>query len=124
MKKGQEITGKVIELKYPNIGVVETDEGERVVVKNSLPGQKVRARINKLRHGKAEGSLLEVTEKSPSETGESCPHFGKCGGCGRIYAEVPCSTGIATRWSLPSGTNIWEGLLPWVCINETVIMTL
>ena len=84
MKKGQEITGKVIDLKYPNIGVVETDEGERVVVKNSLPGQKVRARINKLRHGKAEGSLLEVTEKSPSETGESCPHFGKCGGCNYI----------------------------------------
>ena len=64
MKKGQEIVGKVIEIRFPNIGIVETNEGERVVVKNSLPGQTVRARINKLRHGKAEGALLEVLEKS------------------------------------------------------------
>ncbi len=84
MKKGQEITGKVIDLKFPNIGVVITEDGERVIVKNSLPGQTVRARINKLRHGKAEGCLLEVTEKSELETGESCPHFGICGGCNYI----------------------------------------
>ena len=81
MKKGQEITGKVIDYKFPNIGIVETEDGERAVVKNSLPGQTVRARINKLRHGKAEGALMEVVERSPLETGESCPHFGKCGGC-------------------------------------------
>ena len=84
MKKGQEITGKVIEYKFPNIGVALTEDGERVVVKNSLPGQTVRARINKLRHGKAEGALLEVVERSPLETGESCPHFGICGGCSYI----------------------------------------
>ena len=81
MKKGQEIQGKVVNLKFPNIGIVETEEGENVVVKNSLPGQTVRARINKLRHGKAEGCLLEVVEKSALETGEGCPHFGICGGC-------------------------------------------
>ena len=87
MKKGQEITGKVIELKFPNTGIVLTEEGERVVVKNSLPGQTVRARINKLRHGKAEGCLLEVVEKSEIETGEGCPHFGVCGGC--QYISLP-----------------------------------
>ncbi|MBQ3899270.1 MAG: 23S rRNA (uracil(1939)-C(5))-methyltransferase RlmD [Lachnospiraceae bacterium] len=87
MKKGQEIVGKVIEIRFPNIGIVETKEGERVVVKNSLPGQTVRARINKLRHGKAEGALLEVLEKSELETGEGCPHFGKCGGC--TYISMP-----------------------------------
>ena len=87
MKKGQEIVGKVVEIRFPNIGIVETDEGEKVVVKNSLPGQTVRARINKLRHGKAEGALLEVIEKSELETGEGCPHFGKCGGC--TYISMP-----------------------------------
>ena len=87
MKKGQEIQGKVIEIRFPNIGIVQTKEGERVVVKNSLPGQTVRARINKIRHGKAEGALLEVVEKSPAETGESCPHFGICGGC--TYISLP-----------------------------------
>ncbi|MCR4618376.1 MAG: 23S rRNA (uracil(1939)-C(5))-methyltransferase RlmD [Lachnospiraceae bacterium] len=84
MKKGQEIQGKVTELKFPNIGIVLTEEDEKVVVKNSLPGQKVRARVNKIRHGKAEAALLEVIEKSEIETGEGCPHFGLCGGCSYI----------------------------------------
>ena len=64
MKKGQEIVGKVIEYKFPNIGIVLTEDGDRVVVKNSLPGQVVKGRVNKLRHGKAEAALIEVIEKS------------------------------------------------------------
>ena len=40
---------------------------ETAVVKNSLPGQKVKFSVNKVRKGKAEGRLLEVTEKLPLE---------------------------------------------------------
>ena len=81
MKKGQEITGKVIDIKFPNIGIVLTEDGDKVIVKNSLPGQTVRARVNKIRHGKAEAALLEVIDRSDKECGENCPHFGMCGGC-------------------------------------------
>lgn len=81
MKKGHEIIGKVVDFKFPNQGIVLTEDGSRVVVKNSLPGQTVKARVNKIRHGKAEAALLEVLEKGECECGDSCPHFGNCGGC-------------------------------------------
>lgn len=58
----------------------------RVIVKNCIPGQRVRFVINKKRGEKCEGRLLEVVKKSPLETesfnsGKVCGYFGKCGGC-------------------------------------------
>ncbi|MBQ7780957.1 MAG: class I SAM-dependent RNA methyltransferase [Lachnospiraceae bacterium] len=80
MKKGQVYEGIVERVDFPNKGVVRVGE-ETCIVKNSLPGQKIRLCINKQRKGKAEGRLLEVIEKSPLETGTPCSHFGLCGGC-------------------------------------------
>ena len=81
MKKGFRGEGLVERVDFPNKGVVVTEDGERVIVKNSIPGQKVAFGVNKVKHGKAEGRLLEVLEKSPLETEEACPYFGQCGGC-------------------------------------------
>ena len=86
MKKGQMIEGTVERIDFPNKGIVRTEDGV-CVVKNALPGQKVKAGINKVRKGKAEGRLLEITEKSPLEAGSPCPHFGTCGGC--TYISFP-----------------------------------
>ena len=66
MKKGDLIEGIVSEVKFPNKGIVETEEGA-VVVKNAITGQRVQARVNKKRKGKAEGALLSVLERSPLE---------------------------------------------------------
>ena len=82
MKKGQVIEGIVQSVEFPNKGIVAVDGEERtVIVKNTVKGQKVRASVNKIRKGKAEGRLLEVLEKSPDEMEPVCPHFGACGGC-------------------------------------------
>ena len=86
MKKGQVYEAIVERVDFPNKGVVNTGEGN-VIVKNSLPGQKVKLSVNKVRKGKAEGRLLEVIEKSPLETGTPCSHFGVCGGC--TYLSLP-----------------------------------
>ena len=86
MKKGQVYEAVVERVDFPNKGVVNTGEGN-VIVKNSLPGQKVKLSVNKVRKGKAEGRLLEVIEKSPLETGNPCSHFGVCGGC--TYLSLP-----------------------------------
>ena len=56
-------------------------------MKNTIPGQKVEFVVNKVKHQRAEGRLMEVIEKSPLETEEPCPHFGMCGGC--TYQTVP-----------------------------------
>ncbi len=86
MKKGQIIEGVVERVDFPNKGIVVCGEGA-CIVKNALPGQKVRAAVNKARNGRCEGRLVEVLEPSPLETESPCPHFGSCGGC--TYLSFP-----------------------------------
>lgn len=86
MKKGQIVEGIVRRVDFPNKGIVETEDGV-CVVKNALPGQKVQCAVNKVRHGKAEGRLLQVLAPSSLECGSPCPHFGICGGC--TYLSFP-----------------------------------
>lgn len=87
MKKGFRGTGTVERVDFPNKGIAVTDDGDRVIVKNTIPGQKVEFVVNKVKHQRAEGRLMEVIEKSTLETEEPCPHFGMCGGC--TYQTVP-----------------------------------
>lgn len=93
MKKGGIYTGYVESVDFPNKGnvIVEIEEDgqlikEKAVVKNSIPGQTVTFMVNKKKHGKCEGRLLEVVRQSDTETNERCEHFGKCGGC--VYQTV------------------------------------
>lgn len=88
MKKGQIAEGIVSRIEFPNKGIVEC-QGESCVVKNTIPGQKVKFSVNKIRKKKAEGRLLEVIERSPLEIDSPCRHFGECGGC--TYQSLPYS---------------------------------
>lgn len=82
MKKGQVYEGFVERMDFPNKGIVILDDGDKAIVKNALPGQRISFSVNKVRKGKGEGRLLEVLEKSPIERKSSpCEHFGNCGGC-------------------------------------------
>jgi 23S rRNA (uracil-5-)-methyltransferase RumA len=81
MKKGEIYEGIIEKVDFPNKGYVMVD-GQKVIVKNGIPGQKIRFLINKKRSGRAEGRLLEVLEKSPLEVREpACSIFPACGGC-------------------------------------------
>ena len=89
MKKGDMFEAVVETIDFPNKGMLYVD-GERVIVKNAIPGQKIRFVINKKRKGKCEARLLEVLEKSPLErTEDACPHFGVCG-TARLAGGIPC----------------------------------
>ena len=87
MKKGQLAEGIIDHIVFPNKGIAVTEEGEKAIVKNTIPGQKVSFRVNKNRKGKAEGRLLEILEKSPLEVESQCPHYADCGGC--TYQTLP-----------------------------------
>ena len=80
MKKGQVFEGVIEKVAFPNKGHITVD-GKTVIVKNGVPGQKVRFSVNKVRSGRAEGRILEVLEKSPLECEPVCSHFTDCGGC-------------------------------------------
>ena len=89
MKKGQILEGTIERVDFPNRGIVPLpEEGVEVVVKNGIPGQRIRFVIHKFKQGRAEGRLLEVLEKSPLETREpACSIFPACGGC--MYQTMP-----------------------------------
>lgn len=81
MKKGDICEGIIHKVEFPNKGIINIEE-TKVIVKNGIPGQKVRFAIQKKRSGRMEGRLLEVLEKSPLETREPvCDEFPECGGC-------------------------------------------
>ena len=53
-----------------------------MIVKNGIPGQKIRFQIHKKRKNRCEGRLLEVLERSPQEKRDPvCHQFPACGGC-------------------------------------------
>ena len=54
MKKGQVYEGIIEAVDFPNKGRIHLPMEEKVVVvKNGVPGQKVRVSVNKIRQGKA-----------------------------------------------------------------------
>ena len=77
MKKGEIYEGIVEKTEFPNRGIIRAED-RRIIIKNTLPGQKIRYRLKKLRKGTGEGQLLEVLEPSPLEVSPACPHFGQC----------------------------------------------
>ena len=117
MRKGDVFEGKVLRMDFPNKGIIEA-EGERIVVKNALPGQKIRGVLTKKRKGTCEGRLLAVLEPSPVEDGgQACPHSGLCGGC--LYQGFPYEEQLAVKESqvrallapvLPEGSYVFEGI--------------
>lgn len=117
MKKGQILEGYIERVDFPNKGfaVVEGEE-KKVIVKNTVPEQKVRFAVNKIRKGQAEGRLLEILEHSPEECQPACPHFGACGGC--TYQNLPYEKQVemkeaqihAMMDAAVDGDYIWEGV--------------
>ena len=81
MRRGDIVEGIVERVDFPNKALVRLDESHTVTVKNAIPGQKVSARIKKVRHGNAEGNLVQIIDKAENEIEPLCPHFGNCGGC-------------------------------------------
>ena len=49
MKKGQVYEATVERVDFPNKGAAQTGEGT-VIVKNSLPGQRIKLSVNKIRN--------------------------------------------------------------------------
>lgn len=80
MKKKDIIELKIEDVEFPSKGIGYY-EGKKIYVKNTIPDQRVRVLIKKIREDYAEGKLLEVVEQAPIETASFCEHFGLCGGC-------------------------------------------
>ncbi len=80
MKRNDIVEAMITDIAFPNKGK-GTAEETPVTIKNTLPGQRVLARITKKRDGALEAELREIIERSPLETEKGCSHCDICGGC-------------------------------------------
>src|SRR5207253_5968848 len=78
--KDQEIELDVESLAYGGNGVARLD-GFVVFVRRGLPGDRVRARVTKVKRNHAEALATEVLRPGPERVEAPCAHFPTCGGC-------------------------------------------
>src|SRR5947199_9112288 len=67
-------------LAYGGNGVARTD-GFVVFVRRGLPGDRVRARVTKVKRSHAEALATEVLVAGPQRVEAPCAHYPACGGC-------------------------------------------
>lgn len=84
MKPGDILELDITSLAYGGKGVALCNVGDipfSVFVPMTVPGERVRAKINTVRHRFAEAELLEVQTPSPHRVQPPCEYFAVCGGC-------------------------------------------
>ena len=67
-------------LAYGGNGVARTN-GFVVFVRRGLPGDRVRARVTKVKRSHAEALAVDVLEPGPQRVEAPCAHYPACGGC-------------------------------------------
>jgi 23S rRNA (uracil1939-C5)-methyltransferase len=76
----QEIDLTIDSLAYGGNGVARAN-GFVVFVRRGLPGDRVRARVTKVKRNHAEALAVEVLEAGAPRVDAPCAHYPECGGC-------------------------------------------
>jgi 23S rRNA (uracil1939-C5)-methyltransferase len=80
VKMDEEVELQVDSLAYGGNGVARLN-GFVLFVRRALPGDRVRARVTKVKRGFAEAVATDVLESSPHRVDAPCAHYPVCGGC-------------------------------------------
>jgi len=80
VREHEEIELTVDSLAYGGNGVARHD-GFVVFVRRGLPGDRVRARVTKVKRSHAEAIVTEVVEPRAERVDAPCQHYPACGGC-------------------------------------------
>ncbi|MBI5754402.1 23S rRNA (uracil(1939)-C(5))-methyltransferase RlmD [Candidatus Peregrinibacteria bacterium] len=80
LKKGQILEFDVHALAFGGAGLGK-HEGLTIFVEKTMPGDRVRAALTKIKNNFCEARLVEVVKPSPDRIKARCPYFGVCGGC-------------------------------------------
>jgi len=96
MKRGDELTLEITDVAYGGAGLAR-HEGRVVFVPFTLPGESVRARIDKVSRGWSQARVLAILVPSPDRVEPPCPLFTRCGGCAYQHIAYPRQLEIKTR---------------------------
>jgi 23S rRNA (uracil1939-C5)-methyltransferase len=80
VSRDQELELSIDSLAYGGNGVARLN-GFVVFVRHGLPGDRVRARVTKVKRNHAEALAVEVLQPGPQRVDAPCAHYPACGGC-------------------------------------------
>src|SRR5436305_4435224 len=80
VKRDEELELQIDSLAYGGNGVARLN-GFVVFVRRGLPGDRVRARVTKVKRRFAEATAVDVLGRSPLRVEAPCAHYPACGGC-------------------------------------------
>ena len=103
LKIGETVSLEIEKL-APNGRGIATCRGETVSVKESLPGDLVRAQLTRVKPHQVEAKLLAVETASPERVVPRCEHFGPCGGCDLQHLAYPSQV----NWKTSALTRILQ----------------
>ena len=81
VKKGDEISVRIIELSSEGKGISKLEDGFVIFSTGTLPGDEALIKILKKKTSYAEAKLVEIIIPSGYRTEPVCSYFGVCGGC-------------------------------------------
>jgi 23S rRNA (uracil1939-C5)-methyltransferase len=91
--------------------------GYQIAVRGAMPGDRVRARLRKVKNGRREGEgrIVDRLSGEIARIAPSCPHFGVCGGC--LWQDLTYSDQIRLKEQM-----VWDAVSPKesVEIGETL----
>jgi 23S rRNA (uracil1939-C5)-methyltransferase len=80
VQRDQELELTIDSLAFGGNGVARLD-GFVLFVRSGLPGDRVRARVTKVKRSHAEAQATEILEPGPLRVDAPCQHYPACGGC-------------------------------------------
>lgn len=80
LDKNQYVDLNIEDLSHEGLGVGKL-EGYTLFVKGALPGERIKAKIMKMKKRYGFARLIEVYEASPHRIEPPCPIYKQCGGC-------------------------------------------
>ncbi len=95
-KRGADIVVDIADLAAGGAGVARLD-GYVVFVHGGLPGDRVRARIDRARAAYAEATAVEIVAPGDARQASPCAHFGTCGGCNWLALDIAAQRDVKAR---------------------------
>lgn len=80
---------EIVDLGAEGKGIGRTTDDFVVFVKNTVPGDRTRVKIKKVKKNFAEAALVEIIENSAIRTSPLCEYFGTCNGCRMQNIDYP-----------------------------------
>jgi tRNA/tmRNA/rRNA uracil-C5-methylase (TrmA/RlmC/RlmD family) len=88
---------------YGGAGVARVD-GKVVFIPGTIPGERVLARMTRVRPRFSEAQLVSILEPSADRILPRCPWFGACGGC--AYQQIPYA--LQLEWKTKQVTELFR----------------